>query len=54
MSDITKCLGIDCPLKDKCKRYLAKTNKYYQSYFIGSPYDKEKKECSEFWEFKTN
>jgi len=47
MTDITKCEGTGCPLKDTCYRYTAPTNEYYQSFFIEVPYDG--KECSHHW-----
>jgi len=39
----------NCPLREKCCRYKAKPS-YRQSYFIGIPYDIEKKECEHYWE----
>jgi hypothetical protein len=43
--DITLCKGGDCPLKEKCFRYTAKSNSEYQSYFVEPPYDKGNKKC---------
>jgi hypothetical protein len=37
MSDITKCSGFNCPLKDNCKRYNA-IDGMWQSYFTEVPY----------------
>ena len=37
MSDITKCSGFNCPLKDNCKRYKA-IDGMWQSYFTEVPY----------------
>jgi len=37
MSDITKCSGFNCPLKDNCKRYNA-IDGMWQSYFTEPPY----------------
>ena len=37
MSDITKCSGFLCPLKDNCYRYKAKDG-VLQSYFTEQPY----------------
>lgn len=34
MADITKCKGINCPVKDSCYRYTAKDSEYRQSYFV--------------------
>ena len=50
MSDITKCKGENCPLKETCWRFLAPEERLYQSYFLGIPYSKEKKECEYFWD----
>ena len=37
MSDITKCSGFNCPLKDNCKRYKA-IGGDWQYYFTEPPY----------------
>jgi len=42
----------DCPLKMTCYRYLAPADNERQSYLIGVPYDKKKKECQHYWEVK--
>ncbi len=52
MSDITKCSGVDCPLKSECYRFLAPADEYWQSFFTEVPYDKEEKSCKEFWNVK--
>lgn len=49
MTDITKCYGTDCPLKDKCYRYTAPSDTY-QWRFTEVPYDKEKKKCEHYCE----
>lgn len=36
MADITKCNGIDCPLKESCYRFTSIESKY-QSYFMQTP-----------------
>jgi len=36
MSDITKCRGVNCPIKDQCKRYTSEES-MMQSYFMESP-----------------
>ena len=46
MSDITKCKGINCPIKEKCKRYTAKES-MLQSYFMESPIKDNK--CDMYW-----
>lgn len=46
MSDITKCMGQGCPIKDTCKRYTAKES-VWQSYFWESPIKDGK--CDMYW-----
>lgn len=48
MADITKCEGINCPLKETCYRFTAPDNKHRQSYFVETPI-KEDKTCNEYW-----
>ena len=48
MSDMTKCTGIDCKLKDKCYRYTAENNDNKQSFFTKPPLDKLG-DCEFFW-----
>lgn len=38
MSDITKCGGFECPMKEACKRYTTKSKKIMESYFLDPPY----------------
>lgn len=52
MTDITKCLGTDCPFKERCYRFTAPSNRLRQSYFTEIPFDKEKNECKEFYDRK--
>ena len=47
--DICMCKGNECPLKNKCIRYVAKPDKW-QTYFCIVPY--KKGECNEFIDFK--
>lgn len=49
MSDITKCPGDNCPLKETCYRFTAIANTFRQFYFIKSPI-KENKTCDDYWE----
>ena len=49
MSDITKCSGFLCPLKDNCYRYKAKDD-VLQSYFTEQPYKDGK--CEMFLSLK--
>jgi hypothetical protein len=55
MSDITKCKDEICKLKQTCKRYIAKSNDMYQSYFMQSPLTiiNDKQVCEFYWELKT-
>jgi hypothetical protein len=47
MSNITKCIGTDCPLKETCKRYLATINGSGESvsYFSSPPYEHNNGRC---------
>jgi hypothetical protein len=47
MSDITKCKGTDCPVKENCHRFTAKSNDIHQSYFAEPPIKDGK--CEMFW-----
>ena len=51
--DISKCAGINCPLKEKCFRYLADSDEYRQAYLQVAPYDEKTKSCEMFWEVKS-
>jgi hypothetical protein len=45
MADISKCRGIDCPLKERCFRFLAIPSRW-QSYFHGeSGLSEDKTKC---------
>jgi hypothetical protein len=46
MSDITKCPGGGCPIKERCHRFTAKPSDY-QSYFVEPPYNDLS--CDMFW-----
>ncbi len=50
MPDITCCHGKYCQIKEKCYRYTATPNAFWQSYFLISPYKDEK--CEYFLEYK--
>jgi hypothetical protein len=52
MSDISKCEGTNCPLKETCFRFKAKSNEFRQSYLTEVPYDHENNSCDEYWEVK--
>ena len=47
MSDITKCQGTKCPVKEHCKRFTATPNEHWQAYFSKPPLKKGK--CDMFW-----
>lgn len=49
MSDITKCNAENCPQKEICYRFNAPSNDMWQSYFVETPYDQEKKECKYYY-----
>lgn len=51
MADITKCSGDDCPLKDKCYRYTAVADEFWQAFFVKPPgqYIENQFVCKEFW-----
>lgn len=51
MSDISKCNGRDCPIKETCYRFTAPTNTRYQSY---GDFDERKEgfDCGRYWERK--
>ena len=49
MTDITKCEGTNCPLKETCFRFLAQSNEFRQSFFSTIPYDAQNKKCVEYW-----
>ena len=36
--DITKCKGLDCPIKEHCYRYTSKADEY-QSWFVDNPFE---------------
>ena len=46
MSDIAKCIGKDCKIKESCYRFTAKDSLYWQSYIM--PKVKDGK-CEMYW-----
>ena len=36
-TDYTRCLGNECPIKDKCYRFFGPIEPLYQSYFVDIP-----------------
>jgi hypothetical protein len=51
MTDITKCTGEGCALKESCYRFTASEG-MYQSYFMNSPIKDGK--CEYQWDTSTN
>ncbi len=47
MSDITKCDGTNCPIKENCYRFTAVANQYGQSTFVETPFKDGK--CDMYW-----
>ena len=45
--DITKCTGINCPIKEQCKRFTTKDSGINQSYFAKTPIENGK--CVMYW-----
>ena len=55
MADITKCKGIDCPIKDNCYRYTAKDSEFLQAYFVDDNVGEKTDdgfECEYYWKVK--
>lgn len=46
MTDIAKCAGTDCPLKETCYRYLSKDAGDFQSWFLPVAVGEN---CGEYW-----
>tara|TARA_R100001244_G_scaffold123737_1_gene93434 strand:- start:341 stop:508 length:168 start_codon:yes stop_codon:yes gene_type:complete len=46
MKETIKCEGIDCPLKEKCYRYISHPNEISQAYLI--PFDYLEGECEDY------
>jgi hypothetical protein len=57
MTDISKCSGDKCPLKETCYRYTAPASPHWQSY-IQPPFKQYKTEgkvvteCEQYWNNK--
>ena len=52
MADITKCKGINCPVRDSCYRYTAQDSGFYQSWFVDDNVGKtvdNKFSCDVYW-----
>ena len=52
MVDITMCTNEKCLLKDKCFRYLATPDPYYQAYYILDNDDDDGSNCKLYFECK--
>lgn len=55
MADITKCKGINCPIRDNCYRYTARDSGFYQSWFVDDNVGKivdNKFSCDVYWKVK--
>ena len=50
MTDISKCAGKNCTLKESCWRYKAPSNDKWQAY--ASFEQKDDKTCDYYWEIK--
>jgi hypothetical protein len=37
MTDIAKCKGMDCPVKERCYRFTAESDEFGQTYFMDIP-----------------
>lgn len=44
MTDLSKCSGADCPLRDNCLRYTSSEDKLWQT-IIAPAYDVKRKTC---------
>jgi hypothetical protein len=52
MSDISKCLGRQCKIKETCYRYTSKASEFRQSWFSTPPLtinENGKQECEYYW-----
>jgi hypothetical protein len=52
MADITKCKGVNCPIKGSCYRYTANESEFRQSYFTNNNVGYETKDgfkCDMYW-----
>jgi hypothetical protein len=46
MPDISKCEGIECPLREKCYRYTCDPDEFWQTYgSYNNALNEEKTEC---------
>ena len=52
MSDLCKCLGIDCPIKKACLRHMGDSHSPMQSFFVEPPFDPDTGDCEYFLPIK--
>lgn len=52
MPDISLCFQVKCPVKNKCVRFLAKPQEFYQSYSL--PQNLTEDGCHLFWDVKNS
>jgi hypothetical protein len=52
MADITMCNDTECSKCKQCYRAQATAGSYMQSYFAGSPRDKDTDKCDYFWKME--
>jgi hypothetical protein len=45
MSDITKCKGLKCPLKNSCYRFTVEGHEHLQAYFTELPFNEFDNDC---------
>jgi hypothetical protein len=52
MTDITKCYGGLCPIKETCRRFKQKSDELHQSYFSDFPgvFKDGKFTCDMYWD----
>jgi len=53
MSEICKCPGENCPIKEKCYRFTRLPD-IYQNYLIKEPYNTETQKCDVFLQLRKN
>lgn len=49
MTDISKCKGKGCPHKESCWRYLAPSDRYWQSFCEFEKGINKTGKCSDYW-----
>lgn len=54
MPDITMCRDAGCRDRNRCWRFTAKPDPYWQSYFVETPREPGCEGCEYFWPIKNN